>query len=83
MAPAPPDLGGYDIFALGLIDIAHPEQLQIGIGEEEPAIGRALTGMGIRGTFQQTSLGEEGRLRGADRAANEDVIEFGAHDGVA
>ena len=46
--------------ALGLI--AHPEQLEIGVGEEKPAIGRALTGMGVRRTFQQTSFDEKGCL---------------------
>ena len=82
MVPELPELGGKHILALNLAQIAHPKQLQIRIGEEEPAIGRALTGMSVRGPFQQTSLCEEGRLRGARRATNEDVIEFGAHDGV-
>jgi hypothetical protein len=67
---------------LGLGGIAHPEQLEISIGEEEPAIGRALTGVSIWGTFEETALGERCRLRGPDSATNENVVEFGIHSVV-
>jgi hypothetical protein len=69
-----------DFVGLRLARIGDPEQLEVGVLEEEAPARGALAGVGIRGAFVEPQPHEGSRLgRRADGAADEDVIDRCVH----
>jgi hypothetical protein len=62
-----------------LLFIVNPEELNIGIMEEEPATGSALSGMCIGLPFAQTEPQELLNFQSADAAEDKEMIEFYGH----
>jgi len=81
MEPSLPELRLTCSVALRFCGVAYPEQLEIRIGEKEPAVCRALTRMGVRGTLQEPFLYEKCRFGRSEVAADKDMIQFDAQSG--
>ena len=56
--PPRPDLGQGARLTLGFCRIVDPDQLQVGVAEEEPAAGGALAGVGVGRALGQAERGE-------------------------
>jgi hypothetical protein len=59
--------------------LGHPQQFEERIPEEEPPVGRTLTGVHIRLALCEAKRAKPFRLRGAYVGANEEVVDF-KHD---
>src|SRR6185295_2600769 len=77
--PPRPEPCGRGEVGPGLARVRHPEQLEVGVLEEEAAAGRALARMRVGRALGQAEPREARRLRRALRAADEDVIERVRH----
>src|SRR5262245_6365709 len=74
-----PQTQGPDRLALRLLRVPHPEELQVGITEEEPTAGGALAGMCIGLTLGEAEGYEVIDLRSPVGGTDEQMIEFDIH----
>jgi hypothetical protein len=66
-------------FPLRFRGILDPEQLQVGVGEEETPAGGPLPRVPVGRPFGEAERAEEVHLRGTDGRADEHVIELNSH----
>src|SRR5690606_31101235 len=78
-APALPDAERLDQLAAGLGFVLDPDELQVGVFEEESTVGRALALMAARAAFQKARFDQRIGLRGAGRGPDQHVVQREAH----
>lgn len=79
-APAGVQPGALDRQALGLLDVGHPQQLEVEILEKEATAGRPLAGVRVGGPLLKAELQKRLCFRSALGTENKNVVENSGHE---